>query len=98
MVKLRMREQLQRTRMQRSSAGGIVILRVAGLALLVSATLGWASTTREPDGGGCAATDSAVYSFNDISSGGSGTGVLPGEDNGSVQITLAFPFQCDGQD
>ena len=49
--------------MQRSSAVGIVILRVAGLALLLSATLGWASTTRGPDGGGYAATDSVVYSF-----------------------------------
>ena len=83
--------------MQRSSAVGIVILRVAGLALLVSATLGWASTTRGPDGGGYAATDSVVYSFIDISSGGSGTSVLTGTDDGSVPLTLPFPFQFYGQ-
>jgi len=67
------------------------------LALLVSATLGWASTTRGPDGGGYAATDSVVYSFIDISSGGSGTSVLTGTDDGSVPLTLPFPFQFYGQ-
>jgi len=70
---------------------------VLALAVLVSATPGWASTTRGPDGGGYTATDSAVYSFIDISAGGSGTSVLSGTDDGTVPLTLPFPFQFYGQ-
>jgi hypothetical protein len=67
------------------------------LAVLVSAMPAWTNTTRGPDAGGYVATDSAVYSFIDISAGGSGTSVLSGTDDGSVPLTLPFPFQFYGQ-
>jgi Bacterial Ig-like domain (group 3) len=98
MVIERMREQLRTTTIPRSGATFAGRLRVVVLALLaLAATLSWANTTRGPDAGGYIATDSAVYSFVDISSGGSGTSVLSGTDDGSVPLTLPFPFQFYGQ-
>jgi len=82
--------------MQRSSAVHVGTLCVVAL-ILASATVGWTSTTRGPDGGGYTATDSAVYSFVDISAGGSGISVLSGTDDGGVPLTLPFPFQFYGQ-
>jgi hypothetical protein len=98
MVTERMREQLQTTTIQRSGATLAGWLRVSAVALLASAaTLSWANTTRGPDAGGYIATDSAVYSFIDISAGGSGTSVLSGTDDGSVPLAVPFPFQFYGQ-
>jgi hypothetical protein len=83
--------------MHRPSAVRIGALRVLALVVLVSAMPAWTSTTRGPDPSGYVATDSPVYSFIDISAGGSGTSVLSGTDDGSVPLTLPFPFQFYGQ-
>jgi hypothetical protein len=92
MVK-RMREPLRTTTTQTSPGGLAMTLRVALVAILACATLSSASTTRGPDASGYAATDSAVYSFVDLSAGGSATSVLSGTDDGSVPLTLPFPFR-----
>lgn len=97
MVTERMRKRLQKATMQRSSAVWVGTLCVVALTVLALAIPGWTSTTRGPDAAGYIATDSAVYSFIDISAGGSGTSVLSGTDDGSVPLTLPFPFLFYGQ-
>ncbi len=49
-----------------------------------------------PDAHGYTATDSAVYSFIDISGGGGGTSVLAGIDDGAAALTLPFAFNFYG--
>jgi hypothetical protein len=62
--------------------------------LTVLASACWA-TTRGPDTGGYTGTDSAVYSFVDVSS--SGASVLAGVDDGTAPLTIPYSFQFYGQ-
>ncbi len=54
------------------------------------------ATIQGPDAGGYSATDSAVFSFVDISGGGGGTSILSGTDDGTVNVTIPFSFQFYG--
>ena len=62
--------------------------------LTVLASACWATTSRA-DTGGYTGTDSAVYSFVDVSS--SGASVLAGVDDGTAPLTIPYSFEFYGQ-
>ena len=69
---------------------------VKRILLLAGALAGFLpAATQGPDAGGYSATDSAVFSFVDISGGGAAS-VLAGIDDGAVVIALPFSFQFYG--
>jgi hypothetical protein len=74
------------------------LLTLAALAMLVLVPMAsWADTTRGPDAGGYTATNGAVYSFVDISAGGSAISVLSGTDDGTVPLAIPFAFSFYGK-
>jgi hypothetical protein len=70
-------------------------VRLAALALLVSASVPVVAALRGPDAAGYSATDATVFSFVDVSGGGAS--VLAGTDDGTAPLTLPFPFTFYGQ-
>lgn len=73
------------------------VARLGLAAALASASLLWGSNvTKGPDAGNYTATDSAVYSFIDLTAGGGSASVLSGIDDGVSLLTLPFAFQFYG--
>jgi len=70
------------------------MIRQTVILLTALTSVGWATATRGPDAGGYTATDSAVYSFVDIS--GTGASVLGGVDDGVAPLIVPFSFQFYG--
>ena len=68
--------------------------RLLAVAATVALGLG---ATKGSGAGNYTATDSTVYSFVDISGGSGGASVLSGTDDGTVALTLPFPFRFFGQ-
>ena len=87
---------IRRSDMPISIATSNRLWQIALAAVLVSAPLPGA-TTKGPDAAQYTGTDSAVYSFLDISGAGGSTSVLANTDDATAPLTLPFGFQFYGQ-
>ncbi len=69
---------------------------ITNLFVALSLPLVVLAGTQGPDAGGYSATDSAAFSFIDISTGGGGTSILSATDDGTVLVSMPFSFPFYG--
>lgn len=68
---------------------------VAAVLAACASVATWAAT-KGPDAGGYTASDTAFFSFIDVSGSGGGAGVLAGTDDGLAALTMPFAFKFYG--
>jgi surface antigen len=76
--------------------GNVARLGRLAVALALAASMAWAGQTA-PDAAGYTGTDSAVYSFIDLTVGGGGGSVLANTDDAVTLLTLPFSFGFYGK-
>lgn len=73
-----------------------VARRAVVLGVVALASISLSATTKGPDAGGYSATDSAVFSYIDVSGANGGVSVLQGIDDGVTALSLPFAFPFYG--